>query len=90
MQTKRIEESKKSYFVSYAVGVNSSNEKGDETALIIHADRPYFFILNGDWTNEYKKCKTKKAQINLFRENYTVHAGFWTDSLEELDALNVD
>ncbi len=80
-QVEIIKESKKSYFVSYAVGVNT-HPGGDETALIVN---DHFFILNGRWVDEYKKCKTKEEQVQLFRDNYEKHGGFWTESLEELD-----
>jgi len=89
-QTKRIEESDNSHFVSYAEGVNTY--PGDETALVIpnpnkDVGNTSYFILNGDWIEEYQKCTSKDEQIQLFRDNYEEHAGFWTDSIEELDEL---
>ena len=89
-QIKTIDESKNSYFVSYAVGVNTN--PGDETALVIPnknkeiGDMSYF-ILNGNWIDEYKKCKSKQEQIQLFRDNYEEHAGDWTESIEVLDEI---
>lgn len=96
----RIEESENSYFISYAVGVNSSNPQGDETALIVPLNEPikyegtikwdkdtFFLILNGYWIKEYEACKSKKEQIELYRKNQEEHQGFWSDSLEELEKI---
>lgn len=78
MQTKKIKESSKSYFISYAENVNLS-KNGDETAIVIDNN---YFILNGNWIEKYKKCKNKKEQLKLFIKNYKLHGGFWTDDVE--------
>lgn len=77
---KRIKESPKSYEVSYAAGINT--DPGDETALIINK---HFFILNGDWIDEYKNCESRAEQVQLFKDNFDEHCGFWTEPVEDID-----
>lgn len=85
MQVKKIEESKNSYRISYAIDCNAS-EDGDETALIIEeGDKTTFAILNGDWIEKYQACKSKEEQVQIFRDNYDEHGGFWTNPLEEVE-----
>ena len=84
MQLKKIESSENSYRISYAIDCNSS-EGGDETALIIDGEKTAFAILNGDWVEKYQACGSKEEQMQLFRDNYDEHVGFWTNTLEEVE-----
>jgi len=79
-QVKRIEETEDTYYISYAVDCNTT-EDGDETALVINGG---FYILNGDWVDRYKECKNKEEQKKLFIDNYDEHGGFWSDDLQDL------
>lgn len=91
MQVKTIKESDKSFFVSYAIRVNTDGE-GDETALVVPLLKSkvgvvnqdvIFLILNGDWIDKYKACESKLEQLKLYRDNEEEHGGFWRDNYEE-------
>jgi hypothetical protein len=66
----------KGFYISYAVA--GSGPTGDETALVYKGK---FYILNGDWREEYKKLIPKgyKACKKLFDDNKDEYLNFWSN-----------
>ena len=77
-----IKESKDSYYISYAVNVNTSLTR-DETALVVQDN---YFILNGNHIKEYAK-RNKEEQIKYFLEKSKTQVGFWSENPEKLKDL---
>lgn len=60
----------------------------EETALVIQDSLALFgvnyAILEGDFRNEYKKCKTLKEALKIYIKFYDEHANFWTNVSKEV------
>lgn len=48
----------------------------DETALVVKGQ---FFILNGDWREEYAKCSSLEERMELFEENKGEYGSLWSE-----------
>lgn len=66
----------KGFYISYIKA--GSGPTGDETALVYKGK---FYILNGDWQEEYKKLIPKgyKACKKLFDDNKKEYLNNWSD-----------
>lgn len=81
MQLKRIEG--KGFFISYAAA--GSGPTGTETA-IVHPNKKNgfgieYWILNGDWTEEYERLVPKgyRACKKFFDSKKDEHGNFWSN-----------
>jgi hypothetical protein len=66
----------KGFFISYVVA--GSGPTGDETALV---KGNKFYILNGDWTEEYRPLVKKgyKTCKKFFDSKKDEYENFWSD-----------
>lgn len=73
------------YYVSYnpmndpwmnAIGFTNGTP---ETALCIDGE---YYILEGDWREQYDACKTLEEALQLYRDNRE-HSNFWSSNLND-------
>ena len=69
-----------SYNPSPWIGVPSfmSDHRGPETALIVDGDKIKWRILNGDFREEYKKCKTLSACLAFYESKKEDYQSSWS------------